>query len=165
VSPPPAVSPDHHTEEYTFDRLGVRVPAVLVSPYMPNQPLNRIFDHTSLLKYLSDKWSLGPLGARTAAASSFGDVIGTALRADTVAVLPTAGPAQPRAQSAPQSRPTFSSNQTALFAMTQLLESATDVAGDSLKSRSQRLVTGFDGAVDVAMERVEDFLGQCRTLL
>jgi hypothetical protein len=28
----PRTPPDHHQEEYTFDRLGVRVPAILVSP-------------------------------------------------------------------------------------------------------------------------------------
>lgn len=28
VAPPAAVPPDHHQEEYTFDRLGVRVPAI-----------------------------------------------------------------------------------------------------------------------------------------
>lgn len=35
VSPPAALPPDHHTEEYTFDRYGVRVPALLISPYVP----------------------------------------------------------------------------------------------------------------------------------
>jgi phospholipase C len=30
VSPPAATPPDHHHDEYTFDRYGVRVPAVLV---------------------------------------------------------------------------------------------------------------------------------------
>jgi phospholipase C len=33
------------------------------------------FDHTSLLKYMTEKWSLGPLGRRTAAASSIGAAI------------------------------------------------------------------------------------------
>ena len=46
--------------------------------------------------------------------------------------------------------------------MTQLLESASDVAGETLKGRVSRMIVGFDGAVDVGMERVEDFLNQFR---
>jgi len=75
VSPPPAVPPDEHQEEYTFDRLGVRVPAVLVSPWVGKKLEKTEFDHTSLLKYLTNKWSLGSLGARTAAANSIGVAI------------------------------------------------------------------------------------------
>jgi hypothetical protein len=47
--------------------------------------------------------------------------------------------------------------------MSQLLESVTDVAVESLLGRTKRMVTGFDGVVDVAIERVEDFLGEKRT--
>jgi phospholipase C len=72
VSPPPAVPPDNHHEEYAFDRLGVRVPAVLVSPWVSKRVESTQFDHTSLLKYLVNKWGLGSLGARTAAANSIG---------------------------------------------------------------------------------------------
>lgn len=72
VPPPPAVPPDEHQEEYTFDRLGVRVPAVLVSPWVSKRVEDTQFDHTSLLKYLSNKWNLEPLGARTQNANSIG---------------------------------------------------------------------------------------------
>jgi phospholipase C len=75
VSPPAAVPPDEHQEEYTFDRLGVRVPAVLVSPWVGKRVEQTQFDHTSLLKYLINKWSLGSLGERTAAANSVGIAI------------------------------------------------------------------------------------------
>jgi phospholipase C len=70
VSPPPGKAPDNHREEWTFDRLGVRVPALLVSPWVEARVEPTPFDHTSLLKYLTDKWGLGPLGARTAEAES-----------------------------------------------------------------------------------------------
>src|SRR5258708_35036808 len=62
VEPPAAIPPDDHREEWTFDRLGVRVPAILVSPWVGAGVEKTIFDHTSLLKYLTDKWDLGPLG-------------------------------------------------------------------------------------------------------
>jgi phospholipase C len=32
VDPPATMPPDHHQEEYTFARLGLRVPAILASP-------------------------------------------------------------------------------------------------------------------------------------
>lgn len=70
VSPPPAVPPDDNRQEWLFDRLGVRVPALLVSPWVKAGVETTVFDHTSLLKYLTDKWDLGPLGRRTAAANS-----------------------------------------------------------------------------------------------
>ena len=72
VVPPAAVPPDEHREEYTFDRLGVRVPAILVSPWVRAGVEKTVFDHTSLLKYLTDKkdWKLGPLGRRTEVAKS-----------------------------------------------------------------------------------------------
>lgn len=66
VVPPAAIPPDDHKEEgYDFTQLGVRVPAILISPWVKKPVEKTVFDHTSLLKYLSDKWGLGPLGNRT----------------------------------------------------------------------------------------------------
>jgi hypothetical protein len=66
------VAPDGYVNDgYDFARLGVRVPAVLVSPWLEHRILHDVFDHTSLLRFLTDLWELGPLGARTAAANSF----------------------------------------------------------------------------------------------
>jgi phospholipase C len=70
VEPPPIMPPDQHLEEYTFNRLGVRVPALLVSPWVDRRPESTQFDHTSLLKYVIDKWQLGPLGNRAVNATS-----------------------------------------------------------------------------------------------
>ena len=96
VSPPSAVSPDDlpakidpndPSIKFAFDRLGVRVPAILVSPWVPKGFDKTEFDHTSLLKYLIDKWGLGPLGRRTAAATSISVAIGDQLRYDTPAFI------------------------------------------------------------------------------
>ena len=85
ATPPGAVAPDDHQQEYAFDRLGVRVPAVLVSPWVSRGVEHTQFDHTSLLKYLTAKWNLGPLGNRTAAASSIAAAIREpAPRTDTI---------------------------------------------------------------------------------
>jgi phospholipase C len=91
VSPPPAVPPGlppGHTAEYDFTRLGVRVPALLISAWVNKNVVHTMFDHTSLLKYLSDKWQLAPLTARVASAASFADAITTNFRTDTPASLP-----------------------------------------------------------------------------
>jgi phospholipase C len=72
VVPPSAVPPDDLRADstYGFNQLGVRVPAILVSPWVGKRVEHTTFDHTSLLKYLIEKWDLGPLYARTAAATS-----------------------------------------------------------------------------------------------
>jgi phospholipase C len=56
--PPPACTPDQfHAPanstgtgmEFDFDRLGVRVPAILISPWIPKNTVeNRVFDHASI---------------------------------------------------------------------------------------------------------------------
>lgn len=75
VVPPKAIPPDGHREEYTFDQLGLRVPAILVSPWVAQGVETTQFDHTSVLKYLIDKWQLTPLGDRAGAATSIGQAL------------------------------------------------------------------------------------------
>lgn len=79
VTPPAAIPPDNaQPSEYAFNQLGVRVPAVLISPWIAPGVEHTQFDHTSVLKYLTEKWGLGPLALRTAAANSIGRVVGNA---------------------------------------------------------------------------------------
>lgn len=75
VSPPSSIPPDEHHEEYTFDRLGVRVPAVLVSPWVKKTFSGKHFDHTSILCYMTEKWGLRPLGKRAQMANSIASLI------------------------------------------------------------------------------------------
>jgi phospholipase C len=89
VEPPAAVppSPPQPDWEYGFDRLGIRVPALLVSPWAERGFDRTPLDHTSLLKYLTEKWGLGPLGGRVASArtNSLGPLLGRGQpRTDTV---------------------------------------------------------------------------------
>ena len=54
-----------------YDRYGFRVPAVIVSPYArPDYVCSEVFDHTSVLKLVQEKWNLPPLTARDAAATA-----------------------------------------------------------------------------------------------
>jgi phospholipase C len=56
---------------HTYDRYGFRVPAVIVSPYArPDYVSPEIFDHTSVLRLVQEKWNLPPLTARDAAATA-----------------------------------------------------------------------------------------------
>ena len=77
VLPPAAVPPDDHTSQFGFDRYGVRVPAVIVSPFVPAGPVHTTFDHTSIPATISAIFGLpGFLTARDAAANRF-DVLAT----------------------------------------------------------------------------------------
>ncbi|SMG55426.1 alkaline phosphatase family protein [Paraburkholderia susongensis] len=92
VSPPAdAAAPDDHTASFDFTRLGVRVPAILVSPWCKAGVCHARFDHCSLLKYLCEKWQLEPLGRRVQQkeTASVGEaILGTgAARTDTPAFI------------------------------------------------------------------------------
>src|SRR5215471_16977508 len=53
-----------------YDRLGFRVPAVIVSSYAkPKHVTSTVYDHTSILKLIERKWNLPPLTRRDAAAT------------------------------------------------------------------------------------------------
>ena len=54
-----------------YDTYGFRVPAVIVSPYArPDCVLSEVYDHTSVLKLVEEKWNLPALTRRDAAAIS-----------------------------------------------------------------------------------------------
>jgi phospholipase C len=55
----------------TYDRYGFRVPAVIVSPYArPGYVTSTVYDHTSILKLVQQKFNLPSLTRRDAAAES-----------------------------------------------------------------------------------------------
>lgn len=70
VPPPSAVPPDNHAQEgFAFDRYGVRVPAVIVSPWIPpgtilRPPGSTPFDHTTIIATLCKLFALDPLTKR-----------------------------------------------------------------------------------------------------
>ena len=91
VIPPPAVSPDGkvaNDHDFRFDEYGVRVPAVIVSPYVPpgsrirapSSPAGTPFDHTSIIKTVRQVFGLGAaLTARDASAPSLIPALSLAL--------------------------------------------------------------------------------------
>ena len=109
--PPPwgATAPDNSAGEFSFgfDRFGVRVPTLLISPLIAPGTVYRVpggstpLDHTSVLKTIEQRWNLPPLTDRDAAAPGFGDVVTlTAPRTDDVlagVTVPVSGSAGPSA--------------------------------------------------------------------
>jgi phospholipase C len=83
VPPPAAVPPDDVvTDPFNFDRYGVRVPAVIVSPYIKPRTVLRAapggypFDHTSIIATLRKRFSIGaPLSNRIAVAPDLEPVL------------------------------------------------------------------------------------------
>lgn len=69
VPPPATVAPDSNTKEYSFNRLGVRVPTILVSPWVQRGVCKTQFDHSSILRYACDKWGMKPLSNRASSSA------------------------------------------------------------------------------------------------
>lgn len=74
VPPPQALEPgDGYAGQdgFRFDRLGQRIPTLLISPWIPSGTVfNTPFDATSLMRTLEDKFGLSPLTARDAVSTS-----------------------------------------------------------------------------------------------
>jgi hypothetical protein len=83
-SPPAVATPgdkplNAHKAKYPhvfdFTRLGARVPAVIVSPWIDAGTVDStLYDHTSLLKTLEQRFGMAPLTGRDADANGFGRV-------------------------------------------------------------------------------------------
>jgi phospholipase C len=101
--PPAAVAPDNRSippsapgfSGFDFKRFGVRVPAVLVSPWIKQGTVcNTTFDHTSIIKTVSNRWLGGQhLTERDRKAQDLSELLsGTTARADTPDVKPNPPP-------------------------------------------------------------------------
>ncbi len=84
VPPPPAVAPDNIAPRIhvppdqpgAFDRYGMRVPAVVISPFAKKHYVSHVVhDHTSVLKFIETKWNLGALTYRDANADNLLDTL------------------------------------------------------------------------------------------
>ena len=103
--PPPAATPTgddkryaHPSRDFVFDRQGVRVPALVVSPFTgkgtiigadPADPATR-FDHTSVLATVEKRFGIKPLTKRDAAARTLEAALNLAApRTDAPNTLPS----------------------------------------------------------------------------
>lgn len=156
VAPPPAIPPDHRTEEFAFDRYGIRVPALLVSPWVDPSVVSTVFDHTSLLTYLTDKWDLGPLGERVAHANSFAPALltRTAPRTDTPRSIAVPATARTLVQG------DLTPNQRCLLSFSRFLEAVLtpQQPAQVIADRSRRSFEGHESLGQVVRERLDAFL-------
>jgi len=81
VPPPRAAPPDPSTPVgqmgFKFDRSGVRVPTLAISAWIDSRTVvNQEFRHTSVIRTLRERWSLGgPLTQRDAAAADIAPIL------------------------------------------------------------------------------------------
>ena len=71
VVPPTAVPPGdtknsaYVHNDFAFDQLGARVPALVISPHIPRGVIDHtVYDHTSILKTVETLWKMKPLTER-----------------------------------------------------------------------------------------------------
>lgn len=75
---------------FTFDTYGVRVPAVIVSPYIARNVIDhRTYDHSSIPATVEQVFGLKPLTARDAAARDLTPLLTLATPRDTPTTLPS----------------------------------------------------------------------------
>jgi phospholipase C len=74
IATPPDLSGYTKWDCFDFTRLGVRVPMVMVSPYISkNTIISTPMSHTSFLRTMREKWGLASLSARENASPCFHD--------------------------------------------------------------------------------------------
>jgi phospholipase C len=102
AAPPPAAPPadlppgsQHNQFGFTFDRYGLRVPAVVISPLIPRNLIDhRLYDHASIPATVEDAFGLTALTARDANANRLTPLASlSAARSDAPITLPEPRPA------------------------------------------------------------------------
>ena len=159
VAPPPTVAPDQHTQHYAFDRLGFRVPALLISPLLDPGVVKQAFDHTSLLKLASGMWDgVRPLGERARQAND-------PIKAATWRDAPRRDlPEAPRAQDLQEARRTefLQGFKASLFGMSRHFESKIERPGPRrlLQARSHEALGDAWDQAKLATDRVAAYMEQ-----
>lgn len=121
VTPPKAESPGSpengrlKTHNFAFDRLGVRVPAIVVSPLVPAGTIDHsVYDHSSILKTTDTLLGLNGalnLTARVRAADSFSKMLSLSTPRSDIPQCPlpvaASGDSRPTSEGAPRSKDPF----------------------------------------------------------
>jgi phospholipase C len=152
VPPPEAVNPDGKNAENGFDftRLGLRVPAILASPWLPKGKVdNRVYDHTSLLATVKTLFNLPTfLTERDKRANAFEHNFLDAPRADTPTNLMATRAVAPPYVVAPSESMSLSQDQRSLDALVRALDDPGNEheASPRIETRMERALRQFEGA-------------------
>ena len=162
--PEGAMPPDDDRREYAFDRYGVRVPALLVSPWVTRGGIDSTqYDHTSILRFAQRRWGLGALGNRTASAQSFEHQLLATPRRDTPKSIPFSaiGPAGRvmATRGVEPIRVELNKNQRALIAFGDYLDAHAPDTPEMKGQRLSRTVLSEESRIAVTLERYERLLG------
>lgn len=145
VTPPSTGAPDDSKSVFSFEQLGVRVPAILISPYVITGSTKEIFDHTSILKYLCVKWNLPvhKLGLRATYANNFAHVIQTTAQNSAASSIELVAHTKQRTQPIAEH-----SNAAALIGYSQYLTKGEGCACD-LRSGNKAYDIAYNQALDI----------------
>lgn len=92
VPPPESTHPGGtDMKEWTFDSLGLRVPAILISPYVEQGVFPAQLEHSSISRFLIDRFHLEELTERTKSVGSLASAITGDFRPNTPERLPVGG--------------------------------------------------------------------------
>ncbi|MFL5329175.1 MAG: phospholipase C [Gemmataceae bacterium] len=156
VCPPATVRPDRFRDDYRFDQLGVRVPALLISPWVRRGVFSETLDHTSLLRYLTDKWKLGPLGDRVAQATSIENAIVDVRRGDADTIAHIEVPKRMAAAAAVEPAQ-LNENQIALRELAHFLETKVRPQ-EAMVKRGAMMAVPPRQQLEIAEEQIRTFL-------
>jgi phospholipase C len=160
VVPPATVAPDGNTNKYAFNQLGVRVPAILVSPWLDRGFNSTVLDHTSMLKMASQLWpGVQPLGARTPHVNSPLDSLTWLAAPRGISPAPTNPVVMPV-----KDQPSLTGQKQALFQYSQYLESqiSNPATKAALMSRSHEAMNGAIAQGNLATARLDAYVAEKR---
>jgi len=152
ISPPATVNPDGQNAENGFDftRLGLRVPAILASPWLPRGRVdNAIYDHSSLLATVKKLFDLPQfLTERDRTANTFEGSFLTQARTDPPRNLMAKRHVAPSHVIARSDSLPLSKDQRSLEALTRALDDPGNELETSrrVETRIERALRRFEGA-------------------
>lgn len=90
-SPSPDDDPQFASFQFAFDRIGLRVPTIIASPWVGRGTVEHsMLQHTSIIKTVTELFGLaGPLNRRDASAASFADLFGQSEQPRPASDMPT----------------------------------------------------------------------------
>jgi phospholipase C len=157
VVPPPATPPGGPTSDgFAFDYFGVRVPAVIVSPYVKPGSVIRPpgltpFDHTSILATLRGLFGFSALTARDAAAPSLlGALMPEASNLGPVSVTAPAVPPAPSQVARSAAKPPNDLQHSLSSAAVQLPTAGANVGAHIQRLKKVRDLAPLHATVDAA---------------